>query len=177
MTHALVSSAREKRRGWRMEERWGEMVHGECRKRLANSSRSCECSYLLALTILFAFLAGCAHQQAYKRGTRLSEEGRYEKAIAELEEAVALAEESDNEKAVQRYREKGKFYGDLKKTLAQHVSAFNAPIIEGFNSPDNTADSVRDFLRDNAEKVTPVALDTVEATRAAMGIGRSLFRA
>ena len=78
---------------------------------------------------------------------------------------------------VGKYRRKEKFYGTLKKVLAQHVSAFNAPIIERFESPENNEDSVRDFLRENAKKVTPVALDTVEACRAAMGIGRSIFRA
>jgi tryptophanyl-tRNA synthetase len=76
-----------------------------------------------------------------------------------------------------KYRRGEKFYGTLKKTLAEHVSAFNAPIIERFNSPDNTDDSVRDFLRSNAQRVTPVALETVESCREAMGIGRSLFRA
>ncbi len=76
-----------------------------------------------------------------------------------------------------RYRRGEKFYGSLKKTLAEHVSAFNAPIIDGFNSPSNSDASVREFLRANAEKVTPVALATVEACREAMGIGHSLYRA
>lgn len=78
---------------------------------------------------------------------------------------------------VQRYREGGKFYGDLKKTLAVHISEFNAPIIEAYNSPSNSAESVEDFLRANAQRVTPVALETVEACRQAMGIGHSLYRA
>ena len=76
-----------------------------------------------------------------------------------------------------RYRRGEKFYGVLKTTLAKHVSEFNAPIIERFNSPENSDEYVKDFLRDNAKKVTPVALETVEACRAAMGIGRSLYRA
>ena len=76
-----------------------------------------------------------------------------------------------------RYRRGEKFYGVLKTTLAKHVSEFNAPIIERYNSPENTDTSVMDFLRENAKKVTPVALETVEACRAAMGIGRSLYRA
>ena len=76
-----------------------------------------------------------------------------------------------------RYRRKEKFYGSLKTTLAEHVSAFNAPIIERYNAPDNTDASVMDFLRENARKVTPVALGTVEACREAMGIGPSLYRA
>jgi tryptophanyl-tRNA synthetase len=75
-----------------------------------------------------------------------------------------------------RYREGGKFYGDLKKTVAQHVSAFNDPLIERFNSPENSDDYVQDFLRANAERVTPVALETVESCKEAMGLGRSLYR-
>ncbi|MBN2129148.1 MAG: hypothetical protein JW741_06610 [Sedimentisphaerales bacterium] len=50
--------------------------------------------------------AGCAHQKAYKRGAKLSEEGQYERAIEKLEEAVALAEKGHKKKAAQRYREK-----------------------------------------------------------------------
>ena len=60
---------------------------------------------LAVLSVLWAG-AGCAHQKAYKRGTRLSEEGQYERAIEKLEEAVALAEKGHNEKTAQRYREK-----------------------------------------------------------------------
>ena len=78
---------------------------------------------------------------------------------------------------VGKYRRGEKFYGTLKTTLAEYVSKFNAPIIEGFNAPDNTPESVKEFLRENAKKVTPVGLETVESCRAAMGIGRSLFRA
>ncbi len=78
---------------------------------------------------------------------------------------------------VGKYRRGEKFYGSLKTTLAEWVNTFNAPIIERFNAPDNTDASVREFLRANAERVTPVALDTVESCREAMGIGRSLYRA
>ena len=78
---------------------------------------------------------------------------------------------------VQAYRDGGKFYGKLKTTLAEHVSAFNAPIIERFNDPSNNDEAIADFLRANAQRVTPVALETVESCREAMGIGRSLFRA
>jgi len=78
---------------------------------------------------------------------------------------------------VGKYRRGEKFYGTLKTTLAQYVSAFNKPIIEKYNAPDNTQASVEAFLRDNARRVTPVALGTVEAVRAAMGIGHSLYRA
>ena len=76
-----------------------------------------------------------------------------------------------------KYRRGEKFYGTLKTTLAEHVIRFNAPIIEGFHRPDNDDAFIQDFLRDNAARVTPVALETVEATRQAMGLGRSLYRA
>ena len=78
---------------------------------------------------------------------------------------------------VGKYRRGEKFYGNLKTTLADHINAFNAPIIEGFNAPDNTDEYVMDFLRTNAQRVSPVALETVEACRQAIGIGRSLHRA
>ncbi len=77
---------------------------------------------------------------------------------------------------VGKYRRGEKFYGTLKTTLADHVSQFNAPIIEGFNAPGNDDDYVKAFLHENAKKVTPIALETVEACRAAIGIGRSLYR-
>ena len=77
---------------------------------------------------------------------------------------------------VDKYRRGEKFYGKLKTTLANAVNAFNAPIIEAFHSPDNSEDSVREFLRANAKRVTPIALETVEACREAIGIGRSLYR-
>lgn len=77
---------------------------------------------------------------------------------------------------LEQYRAQGKFYGNLKKDVAKYVSEFNAPIIERFESADNTEDTVKDFLRDNAARVTPVALDTVEACREAIGIGHSLYR-
>lgn len=78
---------------------------------------------------------------------------------------------------LQAYRDGGKFYGKLKTTVAEHVSCFNEPIIERYNDPANNDESVADFLRANAERVTPVALETVESCREAIGIGRSLFRA
>lgn len=76
-----------------------------------------------------------------------------------------------------KYRRGEKFYGTLKTTLAEHVSKFNAPIIERYNDPGNNDDFIMDFLRTNAERVSPVALQTVESCREAMGLGRSLFRA
>lgn len=77
---------------------------------------------------------------------------------------------------VEQYRRGEKFYGSLKKTLAKYLSEFNEPIIEKFNSPGNNDDFARDVLRNNAKRVTPVAVETVEACRQAMGIGRSLYR-
>ena len=76
-----------------------------------------------------------------------------------------------------KYRRQEKFYGTLKKTLAEYVSQFNEPIIEHFNAPENNDEFARAFLADNAKKVTPVALETVEACREAIGIGHSLYRA
>ena len=76
-----------------------------------------------------------------------------------------------------KYRRGEKFYGMLKTTLAEHVNVFNAPIIERFNAPDNTDEQVTDFLRDNAKRVSAVAIETVESVKEAMGLGRSLFRA
>jgi tryptophanyl-tRNA synthetase len=75
-----------------------------------------------------------------------------------------------------KYQRGEKFYGTLKSTVAEHVSRFNAPIIERYNDPRNSEEHVREVLRENARRVTPVALETVEACREAMGIGRSLFR-
>lgn len=75
-----------------------------------------------------------------------------------------------------KYRRGEKFYGTLKKTLAEHVSQFNAPIIARYQDPQYDDAYIEAFLRDNARKVTPVALETVEGCREAMGIGRSLYR-
>jgi tryptophanyl-tRNA synthetase len=77
---------------------------------------------------------------------------------------------------VGKYRRGEKFYGSLKTTLAEYVSQFNAPIIEAFHAPTNTDESVEEFLRESAEKVSPIAIETVESCREAMGIGRSLHR-
>ncbi len=78
---------------------------------------------------------------------------------------------------VGQYRAGGKFYGKLKAAVAEHVSKFNAPVIERYNNPAFNDDYIEDFLRENAKKVTPVALETVERCREAIGIGHSLYRA
>jgi tetratricopeptide (TPR) repeat protein len=61
---------------------------------------------LAAVTLVLALLAGCAYEQAYKRGDKLAREGRYEQAVAELEAAVRLAEENHQDKTAVRYRAK-----------------------------------------------------------------------
>ncbi len=76
-----------------------------------------------------------------------------------------------------QYRKGGKFYGSLKKSVAEYVSQFNAPIIARYNDPAHDDAFIENFLRENAKRVTPVALETVEACREAMGIGHSLYRA
>ena len=48
---------------------------------------------MLVLLSIVLVAAGCAHKKAYKRATRLSEEGQYVKAIEELETAIRLADE------------------------------------------------------------------------------------
>jgi curli biogenesis system outer membrane secretion channel CsgG len=66
----------------------------------------------------FLVMAGCAHEKAYKRGDRLSREGQYDQAVAELETAIRLAEDKNSEKAAEKYRkrleqvklEAGRFY-------------------------------------------------------------------
>lgn len=78
---------------------------------------------------------------------------------------------------VGKYRRREKFYGMLKTTLAECLSKFNEPIIEGFHKDGNTDAFVKGFLRHNAERITPIALETVERCREAMGIGPSLYRA
>ncbi|MBN1361911.1 MAG: hypothetical protein JW993_15045 [Sedimentisphaerales bacterium] len=61
---------------------------------------------LTGLWVAAVLLAGCAQQKAYKRGARLSEQGQYEQAVAELEKAIQLAEDNRNRRTAQRYREK-----------------------------------------------------------------------
>ena len=74
-------------------------------KNRMTTSRSIGCR-LVAAALVFALLAGCAHEKAYKRGDRLSREGQYEQAVAELENAIRMAEEDNHDKAAEKYREK-----------------------------------------------------------------------
>jgi tetratricopeptide (TPR) repeat protein len=69
------------------------------------TTRSIGCK-LAAAALVLAILAGCAHEKAYKRGDRLSREGRYEQAVAELENAIRLAEKDNHDKTAEKYREK-----------------------------------------------------------------------
>lgn len=69
------------------------------------TTRSIGCK-LTASVLVLALLAGCAHEKAYKRGDRLSREGRYEQAVAELENAIRLAEDGNHDKTADKYREK-----------------------------------------------------------------------
>jgi len=59
---------------------------------------------LLLLTSLI--LAGCsAHKSAYKRSTKLARNKQYDRAIEQLEEAIALAQEAKKDKIVAQYRQ------------------------------------------------------------------------
>ncbi len=60
---------------------------------------------VLMLLSIVLIVAGCAHKKAYKRATRFSQQGQYVQAIAELETAIRLAEEGNNNKTADRYRE------------------------------------------------------------------------
>ena len=97
--------------GWAQgsrQERQDEMMRpGYAKESGRNRSRSLRvCLLGVALLCVAVAVSGCAHQQAYKRGTKLSRQGQYDKAIKELEEAIVLAEEARKYDAVQRYREK-----------------------------------------------------------------------
>ncbi len=70
----------------------------------ANDVKRCQrVPYLLCL-LLLAGVAGCAHEQAYNRGMDLAQQGQYERAVAELENAIRLAEEQHKTDAAARYR-------------------------------------------------------------------------
>jgi tetratricopeptide (TPR) repeat protein len=58
--------------------------------------------YLLSLLFLAA-IAGCAYEQAYNRGMELAQQGQYERAVSELENAIRLAEEQHKSDAAARY--------------------------------------------------------------------------
>lgn len=58
---------------------------------------------LSILVAVLALLAGCAQEQAYKRGEDFARRGQYEQAVTELETAIRLAEEHHSRKA-EEYR-------------------------------------------------------------------------
>lgn len=87
-----------------------------------------------------------------------------------------LAPEDVYRDFVGKYRRGEKFYGLLKTNLAEYVSRFNAPIIEKFRALKDNDAYITDCLRENAKRVTPIALETIEACRKAMGIGASIYR-
>jgi tetratricopeptide (TPR) repeat protein len=68
-------------------------------------TRSAGCR-LVAAALALALLAGCAYEKAYKRGDRLSREGQYEQAVAQLEKAIRLAEEENRDRTADKYRER-----------------------------------------------------------------------
>ncbi|NLT76172.1 MAG: hypothetical protein GXX98_06580 [Planctomycetes bacterium] len=77
-------------------------------RRTTRANRRRRMGTLLGLLVVMSVLpiaTGCAHKKAYKKATRLSQEGQYEKAIEELETAIELAEKGNNRKTADRYRE------------------------------------------------------------------------
>lgn len=107
------------------------------RTRQSDNKRRSPWARVGLLLVLLAVVTGCAHEQAYKRGEKLSREGEYENAIEELEKAVALAEEGHNEKATQRYREKlaavkqeaGRYYHHLAEERFQEADLGSAQML------------------------------------------------
>ncbi|MHC4169038.1 MAG: hypothetical protein ACYSWQ_18965, partial [Planctomycetota bacterium] len=83
-----------------MQSRLAKESGGDRRVRITS------CLLGLALLGVAIVISGCAHEQAYKKGTKLSRQGQYDKAIAELEKAIDLAEEGGKLDAAQKYREK-----------------------------------------------------------------------
>lgn len=73
---------------------------------VAKTGRMARARQRIALVGVLALLAGCAQEKAYQRGERLSREGQYEQAVAELETAIRLADEHHRRKAAEKYRDK-----------------------------------------------------------------------
>lgn len=72
----------------------------------AGDRASVRLALLCIAAVAFLVMVGCAHEKAYKRGDRLSREGQYDQAVAELENAIRLAEDKNNHKAADKYRAK-----------------------------------------------------------------------
>jgi tryptophanyl-tRNA synthetase len=64
----------------------------------------------------------------------------------------------------------GMRYGDLKKQVADAVIAHLEPIQKRYAEITSDPDYVRCILRQGAERVTPIANDTVRKTKQAMGV-------
>jgi tetratricopeptide (TPR) repeat protein len=60
--------------------------------------------YLVSLLVLVT-AAGCAYEKAYDRGMELAQQGQYERAVAELQNAIRLAEDKHAGDTAARYRE------------------------------------------------------------------------
>lgn len=132
------------------------------RPRLANETggggraRVSVCLLGLSLLSIALVTSGCAHEQAYNRGAKLSRQGQFDQAIAELEEAVSLAEEARKFDAAQRYREKlaevkfeaGRFYyRKAEERFAQADLGAARDLIArsiGYNPQDQTYQAFRD---------------------------------
>ena len=64
----------------------------------------------------------------------------------------------------------GMRYGDLKKQVAEAVVSHLEPIQRKFQEITSDPDYVPRILREGAERVTPIANDTVRKVKQAMGV-------
>lgn len=77
--------------------------------------------------------------------------------------------------AAQRYRKmheagEQRFYGEMKKELAQGIEALLMPIQDRWESPECSAERVRQMLYENAERVRTLARGTLTAVQADFGL-------
>ena len=79
----------------------------------------------------------------------------------------AFTEASDDE---MKTRFPGMRYGDLKKTVAEAVISAIEPIQKRYQEITAEPGYIAGVLRQGAERVTPIANDTVEKTKKAMGL-------
>lgn len=92
--------------------------------------------------------------------------------VANLLKMVELfmGAESRNE-YVHAYTSSGIRYGDLKSALAQAIAGELAPIQERRHALENDEQYVDDVIESGAKKAREIASQTVEETKAAMGLG------